>query len=141
MNMNTLEVTGISKCQNCRTLTPTEELFEPDRLWERVAPGEPMPSGECPECRALCHPLVIENDEGLLEAVLYSAETHGNDTEAEHEVDDLIELVQVLWEYLEPAGRRQAVQHLLEIEAFPRYEGQVYEPICAYLGIPEEVDA
>jgi len=25
-------------------------------IWERVEPGEVMPSGECPDCGALCYP-------------------------------------------------------------------------------------
>ena len=46
-----------SECQNCRLTWDEDELKEIKHLSERVAPGEPMPSGECPECKALCHPL------------------------------------------------------------------------------------
>ena len=47
------------KCHNCGWKGPREKLRAqleqvPDLL-QRVAPGEPMPYGECPECGALCH--------------------------------------------------------------------------------------
>lgn len=45
----------MNRCQNCRRSVEDSELVEPRRLWERVAPGEPEPSGECPHCGALCH--------------------------------------------------------------------------------------
>jgi hypothetical protein len=50
---------SLHQCQNCGTLYLFSELTNPvPDLQERVAPGEPMPSGECPEadCRAVCHP-------------------------------------------------------------------------------------
>lgn len=45
-----------SKCQNCERSWPTQMLPEVRDLRMRVAPGEPMPSGECPVCYAVCHP-------------------------------------------------------------------------------------
>jgi hypothetical protein len=51
------------KCQNCGNLYLEDELSTPIKdLTQRVAPGEPMPSGECldPECRALCQPIPQE---------------------------------------------------------------------------------
>ncbi len=44
------------RCQNCQKLWLLDQL-NPDMpyLSERVAAGEPMPAGECPECGALCH--------------------------------------------------------------------------------------
>jgi hypothetical protein len=49
-----------SECQNCRLTWKDDELKEIKDLSERVAPGKPMPSGECPECGALCHPMPLE---------------------------------------------------------------------------------
>jgi hypothetical protein len=45
-------------CQNCRKEFPESKLQEIGLggFWERVSPGEIVPSGECPECQALCHP-------------------------------------------------------------------------------------
>ena len=50
---------SLHRCENCGNLYLFSELTNPIHdLHERVAPGEPMPSGECPaaECRAVCHP-------------------------------------------------------------------------------------
>lgn len=54
----------VYRCQNCdfETLHETE-LKEPKDLWERVAPGEPVPAGECPDCGALCHGEDVPADE------------------------------------------------------------------------------
>ena len=42
-------------CENCDW---SGETVEPLRhADQRVAPGEPMPAGECPECGACCHEL------------------------------------------------------------------------------------
>lgn len=49
-------------CQNCQQVWAETDLKEIRRLHERVAPGEPMPSGECPteDCGAVCHPMVLD---------------------------------------------------------------------------------
>jgi len=43
------------KCQNCEKQWTDKEVQPVKDLWERVTPGEPMPSGECPACGALTH--------------------------------------------------------------------------------------
>ncbi len=47
------------KCDDCRISFREDEMEVtfPDipRLLERLAPGEPVPHGECPECGALAH--------------------------------------------------------------------------------------
>jgi len=48
------------ECANCGKQWPLEKLKEIKHLTERVAPGEIMPSGECPECGAVCHPVERE---------------------------------------------------------------------------------
>lgn len=45
-----------SECQDCRRLIDDELVVPIPDLEQRVAPGEPMPSGECPHCGAVCHP-------------------------------------------------------------------------------------
>jgi hypothetical protein len=45
-----------AECQNCSMVVADEDLKEIRHLSERVAPGEPMPSGECPYCGAVAHP-------------------------------------------------------------------------------------
>lgn len=49
------------QCQNCEKNWTEDELKEIKHLEQRVLPGEIMPSGECPECGAVCHPLTEEN--------------------------------------------------------------------------------
>jgi hypothetical protein len=49
------------ECQNCQRRFTEDEIVNPiPDLTQRVLPGEPMPSGECPvpECRAVCHTVV-----------------------------------------------------------------------------------
>lgn len=48
----------VYECQNCSKRWKMGELINPiPDLEERVAPGEPMPAGECPDedCGAVCH--------------------------------------------------------------------------------------
>jgi hypothetical protein len=46
-----------SECQNCGCVWPDYFLNEVEDLSMRVGPGEIMPSGECPACGAVCHPV------------------------------------------------------------------------------------
>ena len=46
----------ILRCQNCRKRWKLDELKPLVDVMERVAPGELMPYGECPDCGAVCHP-------------------------------------------------------------------------------------
>jgi len=49
-------------CQNCDKTWNDDEVedFPEQHIHERVAPGEPMPSGECPDCGAACHPVKVK---------------------------------------------------------------------------------
>lgn len=60
------------ECQNCGKTWAEDQLREVKDLFERVAPGEEMPSGECPECGAVCHPVRPEQkfESRLFEAKL-----------------------------------------------------------------------
>lgn len=51
----------LSECQNCGAIHANENLNEIKHLSMRVAAGEPHPSGECPECGALCQPLIFSS--------------------------------------------------------------------------------
>jgi hypothetical protein len=48
-------------CDNCPWIGSERDCGEIQNLSGRVAPGEIMPAGECPECGALCH--LTENEE------------------------------------------------------------------------------
>lgn len=41
------------ECQDCEWRGHIDDCKPIKHLHERVAPGEPMPAGECPECGAL----------------------------------------------------------------------------------------
>ena len=51
------------ECDNCGEEWVLAELAEAKDLSERVDPGGEMPSGECPDCGALCYPVDEEGDE------------------------------------------------------------------------------
>ena len=58
-----------SQCQDCGKIFADDQLETITHgIWERVAPGEPMPSGECPECGALCQPYEADTPQ-LLEVL------------------------------------------------------------------------
>lgn len=44
-------------CANCTKRWTMEELKPVEDLHQRVEPGGVMPSGECPDCHALCYPI------------------------------------------------------------------------------------
>ena len=44
-------------CDNCQKTWEDEELAEIHDPVERIDPGGVVPSGECPECGALCYPV------------------------------------------------------------------------------------
>jgi hypothetical protein len=46
-----------NECDNCSKRFEDSELKEVEHLSMRVDPGGTMPSGECPECGALCYPV------------------------------------------------------------------------------------
>jgi len=52
-------VNGVkARCQNCGKLWGEDKIVPLDEvrdLLQRIAPGERVPEGECPECGALCH--------------------------------------------------------------------------------------
>lgn len=52
-------------CQNCEAqYENADDLLPIKDVMQRVAPGEFMPAGECPECGAVCH-----SQEQILETV------------------------------------------------------------------------
>ena len=51
-----VEKEAIHVCQNCDARWTENDLLPICDLEDRVFPGEIMPSGECPDCGAVCHP-------------------------------------------------------------------------------------
>lgn len=43
------------RCDNCGETHDLDAMNPIKRVFERVAPGEPVPAGECPSCGCLCH--------------------------------------------------------------------------------------
>jgi hypothetical protein len=42
-------------CPNCDWHGTDDELDEYHDFWSRIAPGDTMPHGDCPECGAFCY--------------------------------------------------------------------------------------
>lgn len=51
-----LDPESYHKCQNCGRALKGNVLGAIKDFEQRVAPGEPCPSGTCPYCDAVCHP-------------------------------------------------------------------------------------
>jgi hypothetical protein len=61
-----------AQCQNCEKVWRVEDLQEVRDLAQRVSPGEIVPAGECPDCHAVCSPIVhvvIEVKGGTIQVV------------------------------------------------------------------------
>lgn len=79
----------------------------------------------------------ITDDDELLQTLLDNARQHGEDSDFEdgatHEVGDLQELVERLWEMLDPYERYEVVQGFVNEEHPLTTEGGRYTEICEYL--------
>lgn len=82
-----------AKCQNCGLVLDEDDLKEIRHLSERVAPGEEMPSGECPQCGAVCHPTNAKVKPIKLRLILDVAYGHHGE-----EVSNLKEMLQKMVE-------------------------------------------
>lgn len=54
-------------CDNCDWIGDEDDVNAPSDLWERLSPGSVVPSGECPECGALCYPLSLRDSKISIE--------------------------------------------------------------------------
>jgi hypothetical protein len=55
-----VDPTETAECQDCEWFGPVDDLNPIKDIGQRVAPGEPMPAGECPRCGALAHTMEEE---------------------------------------------------------------------------------
>ena len=60
-----LATDGNHRCDNCGKIWKVDELEDIENLDNRVDPGSIVPSGQCPECGALCYPVEIDSSEAL----------------------------------------------------------------------------
>lgn len=60
MKMTKFASTGEHYCDCCCKTWTAGELEDIQDLYERLEPGNTVPSGDCPECGGLCYPLEIE---------------------------------------------------------------------------------
>lgn len=69
-----------AECQNCDWQGSTSELRAIEQIDLRVMPGEIMPAGECPRCRALAH--LIDRSLSIFTVILlypdYACDTYGD---------------------------------------------------------------
>jgi hypothetical protein len=61
-----MEAYALHRCDDCGRVHSDETLVPAQRLSERVGPGGPTPSGECPDCGALCYPIEPDPDWGTV---------------------------------------------------------------------------
>lgn len=87
-----------TRCQNCGAVRDAEELVRPiPDVEERVAPGETMPYGECPDCGAVCHRAALVTKKDLQDALLglleWEARMGGWDAQCWKDARGLIERI------------------------------------------------
>jgi len=102
----------ICKCQNCGSLFEESSLKPIEHLFERVAPGEVMPNGECPKCGAVCHQIKSTEKQFLLvfhvdgdepAYLFYRSDTPLTDRQAESVVKKVLRC----GGYFEPGASRE----------------------------------
>ena len=49
----------LTECQNCGTVRPERELDDIENLLARLAAGDIVPVGQCPDCGAVCQPVTV----------------------------------------------------------------------------------
>lgn len=47
---------GMHKCGNCDARVKAKDLLDIEDIGQRLTAGDMVPSGECPDCGALCYP-------------------------------------------------------------------------------------
>lgn len=60
------------ECPACGWTGPEKSTLAISDLDQRIAPGETVPVGECPECGALCHYTEVEKNTGAALAIAVS---------------------------------------------------------------------
>jgi hypothetical protein len=84
-----------SKCQDCGRVWMRRELQLIRDISLRVDPGEPMPSGVCPMCGALCQPVeVLEATERHRKALLLLDELAAGSYDESDIPPSLVELIE-----------------------------------------------
>ncbi len=56
---------GRHRCDNCSKVWDADELKDFCDIMQRLDPGGTVPSGECPECHALCYPVEPEEEKDV----------------------------------------------------------------------------
>jgi hypothetical protein len=59
MKAEVLAIDGKHTCDNCGATFECDQLEAIESFFERVEPGGLVPSGECPDCGALCYPAEV----------------------------------------------------------------------------------
>jgi predicted RNA-binding Zn-ribbon protein involved in translation (DUF1610 family) len=83
----------VYSCQNCDWTGSYEELGDIVDYDERVAPGEEEPTGECPECGALCHELEQEEQTFTFNLSTWTTTASNFEDAKRYLLDDLAEFV------------------------------------------------
>lgn len=94
----------MNECQNCSKLWEGDELEPIQNIGQRVEAGEPMPSGECPDCGALCQPL---EGEVFFQCELVTEQEAGNPDDAVNYA--VAAAGELNWIVTDPGGREHQV--------------------------------
>ncbi len=70
-----LQMLSLHQCQNCDSVWDDDEIHDIRDLTQRVSPGEPYPSGQCPDCGSLCQAIVAQADTPFEHSLVLSGAT------------------------------------------------------------------
>ena len=95
-----MSTTKVHVCDNCGREWKFHKLAPIKDLSSRVEPGGIVPSGECPECHALCYPEGCDKYKDALsdifDILFYDGETEKFDPNKEWDVETLEAVAEIV---------------------------------------------
>ena len=109
-------------CENCQAEWTLDDLNPVKDIEQRVAPGEIMPAGECPDCGAVCHGVKTKFNHAYHMAFEVKSEAEDPDNVTTQEI--LVGLTDRLTNLL---NNQSEVK-----EACEQYDVYEYDPKCKF---------
>lgn len=142
------------QCDNFREFVLADNLAVIKKYSERVADGEPVPSGECPECGCLCHEVEVkirhrfkvkESDGDFNSFHIFgeTREVYGLDGMYETAINDSLDLVRELAKVGFPTlpANPTPAEQLKAMSAFALTFGDLINKARAIPGVVETKDS